>query len=225
MYLSSKKQRSKLKSTTITKTQNDSLPCIATLNAPHMRCNSSDSSGIRKAAATESWNVPQVIHVCFWLSCLYFPNALPVMPAACPINASPWHQLTTTKKRYTRQRIDNGHLLATRYAFTRPHVRKRNTLNGHWKSLKVGLKVPCWTPIHARLKMSQNGLHLTRYSAMQIMQSRWRRFISWLYIGAEMKSSSLEWRTTRAQKAACDNSVYRAPLTIQLLKIKVHIGA
>ena len=122
-----------LKSTTITKTQNDSLPCIATLNAPYMRCNSSDSSGIRKTAATESWNVPQVIHVWFCLQCLHCPKVLPAMPATYPINASPRHQLTTTQKRYVRQRIDNGHLLANRDAFTRPQVRKRNTWSGRWK--------------------------------------------------------------------------------------------
>ena len=38
------------------------------------------------------------------------------------------------KVRTTRHtRIYNGHLLANRYAFTRPHARKRNTWSGRWK--------------------------------------------------------------------------------------------
>jgi len=45
-----------------------------------------------RAAATQSWNNSEVIHACFWLSCLHCPNVLPVMPATCDIVRWRLHQ-------------------------------------------------------------------------------------------------------------------------------------
>jgi len=41
-----------------------------------------------------------------------------------------------------------------------------------------------------------------------------------LSIAPKMKSSYPEWRPTRAQKVICYKSIWRAPLSIQLLNVK-----
>jgi hypothetical protein len=75
------------------------------------------------------------------------------MPATYPINASPRHQLTTTKKKVrttTHTRVDNGHLLANRYAFTRPHARKKETHEVVDERIKKNWpKIQWWTIINA----------------------------------------------------------------------------
>ena len=75
-------------------------------------------------------------------SCLVL-SAMPALSVGLACHASRISDKSFTKTstdddqkkvRTTRHtRIYNGHLLANRYAFTRPHARKRNTWSGRWK--------------------------------------------------------------------------------------------